>query len=94
MLPAWVYIMTSRPNGTFHVGVTVNPMRRRGSIQKAQSRIDEDVRFKRLVYYEEHAAASGALQRRNNVEHWPRAWKARPIPEFNPGWIDLYDTLQ
>ena len=33
-----------------------------------------------------------AIQREKNIKHWPRAWKARLILEFNPGWIDLYDS--
>ena len=51
MRPAWVYIMTNRPNGKLYVGVTDNPIRR-------------------------------AWQHRDGV-----------IDGFNPGWIDLHDTL-
>ena len=49
--------------------------------------------LKRLVYYEEHSEVLEAIQREKNIKHWPRAWKARLILEFNPSWTDLYDSL-
>ena len=27
------------------------------------------------------------------MKHWPRAWKAQLIVNSNPGWLDLYATL-
>ena len=95
MRPAWVYIMTDRPNGTLYVGVTTNLIRR--AWEHRDGIIDGFTKtygLKRLVYHEEHSGIGGAIQREKNIKHWPRAWKARLILEFNPGWIDLYDTLQ
>ena len=94
MRPGWVYIMTNRPNGIFYVGVTTNLIQRvwqhrEGAIEGFTQRYA----LKRLVYYEEHAAIAGAIQREKNIKHWPRAWKARLIIELNPGWIDLYESL-
>jgi len=43
-----------------------------------------------MEFYERIA---DAIQRESNVKHWPRAWKARLILEVNPGWLDLYETL-
>jgi putative endonuclease len=42
---------------------------------------------------ERYECIVGAIQRESNMKHWPRAWKARPIIEANPGWLDLYETL-
>ena len=49
--------------------------------------------LKRLVYMEFHERITDAIQRESNMKHWPRAWKVRLILERNPGWADLYDTL-
>ena len=40
-----------------------------------------------------HERIADAIQREKNLKHWPRAWKARLILEGNPGWLDLYETL-
>jgi putative endonuclease len=92
---AWVYIMTSRPNGTLYVGVTGNLARR--IFEHREGLVEGFTRtygLKRLVYVEEHASILGAIQREKNLKHWSRAWKVRLILEGNPGWADLYGTLQ
>jgi putative endonuclease len=94
MRPAWVYIMTNRPNGTLYTGVTTYLIQRvwqhrEGTLEG----FTEQHGLKRLVYHEEHAGVTEAIQREKNIKHWSRAWKARLILEFNPGWIDLYESL-
>jgi putative endonuclease len=42
---------------------------------------------------ERYERITDAIQRESNIEHWPRAWKARLILDSNPGWADLYETL-
>jgi putative endonuclease len=49
--------------------------------------------LKRLVYVEFYERIADAIQRESNIKHWPRAWKARLILDANPGWNDLYETL-
>ena len=34
-----------------------------------------------------------AIQREKTIKHWSRAWNARLVLEFNPGWINLYESL-
>jgi putative endonuclease len=94
MAGGWVYIMTNRPNGTLHVGVT-------SDIAKRAWEHREDVvegftkrhGLKRLVFTEQHETISAAIQREKNMKHWPRAWKVRLILAQNPNWNDLYDQL-
>jgi putative endonuclease len=50
-------------------------------------------RTKLLVYFEQHATMPLAIQREKNIKHWRRAWKIELIEKLNPGWQDLYDTL-
>ncbi|MBV8118703.1 MAG: GIY-YIG nuclease family protein [Alphaproteobacteria bacterium] len=93
MAAGWVYIMTNRPNGTLYVGVTDNLPRRawehRGGL------IDGFTRrygLKRLVYYEHHADIREARQR-EQMKHYPRAWKVRLILLNNPKWDDLSNDV-
>jgi putative endonuclease len=94
MSGGWVYIMTNRPNGVLYTGVTSDIGRRayehrEGLVPGFTKRYD----LKRLVYMERYERIAGAIQREKNIKHWPRAWKARLILETNPGWLDLYETL-
>jgi len=83
MSPSWVYILTNRSNGILYTGMTTDLIKQ----------IYQQNGLKRLVYYEEHSEVLEAIQREKNIKHWPRAWKARLILEFNPSWTDLYDSL-
>jgi putative endonuclease len=49
--------------------------------------------IKRLVYFEPHDTALGAIQREKNIKHWPREWKIDLIVRENPSWRDLYDEI-
>jgi len=94
MAYAWLYIMTSKPNGILYVGVTGDIQRRayehrEGLIAGFTKRYD----LKRLVYTEAYDDIQLALQREATMKHWPRAWKIRLILAQNPDWTDLYDTL-
>jgi putative endonuclease len=90
----WVYIMTNRPNGILYTGATSDIARRayehrEGLIKGFTKRYG----LKRLVYIEFYERIADAIQRESNIKHWPRGWKARLILEANPGWLDLYETL-
>jgi putative endonuclease len=94
MSGGWVYIVTNRPNGTLYTGVTSNLSRRiyehrEGLVAGFTTRYG----LKTLVYYEFHEDIRLATQRESNIKHWPRAWKARLIVDFNPDWRDLYEGL-
>jgi putative endonuclease len=42
---------------------------------------------------ERHHDIRSAIQRESNIKHWSRAWKAQMIIDTNPGWANLYKTL-
>ena len=95
MREAWVYIMTNRPNGTLYVGVTTNLARRAWEHREGSTDgFTKQYGLKRLVYFEQHASIIAAIQREKNLKHWPRAWKIQLIHGLNPGWDDLYGSLQ
>jgi putative endonuclease len=94
MSGGWIYNMTNRPNGVLYTGVTSDIGRR--AHEHREGRIPGFTKryaLKRLVYVEFHERIADAIQRESNIKHWPRAWKARLILDANPGWNDLYETL-
>ena len=94
MSGGWVYIVTNRANGILYTGVTSDIARR--AYEHREGLVLGFTRrygLKRLVHMEFHERISDAIQRERNIKRWPRAWKARLILEANPGWNDLYETL-
>jgi putative endonuclease len=47
----------------------------------------------RLVWFEEYAYVTAAIEREKRLKKWNRAWKLQLIEEKNPNWDDLFDTL-
>ncbi|WP_306029912.1 GIY-YIG nuclease family protein [Stappia sp. MMSF_3263] len=90
----FVYILASRRNGTFYVGVT-NDLARRIHEHRTGT-VDGFTRrhgVSRLVYYETYPAILDAISREKRLKRWNRAWKIQAIDAFNPQWDDLYGTL-
>ncbi|MEN6541004.1 GIY-YIG nuclease family protein [Parvibaculum sp.] len=95
MKGGWVYIMTNKPRGTLYVGVTADIGRR--AHEHREGLIDGFTKrygLKRLVYVERHEEIEAAIDREKKIKNWPRAWKIDLILSVNPGWDDLYETLQ
>ena len=94
MREAWIYILPNKPNGILDLGVTSNLQRRiwehrEGILPGFTKRYG----LKRLVYVEQHATITAAIQRERNMKHWSRNWKVRLILAANPNWDDLYGTI-
>jgi putative endonuclease len=90
----WIYIAANAPGGTLYVGMTNNLVRR--MYEHREGFADGFTRkygIKRLVYFEPHDTALGAIQREKNIKHWPREWKIDLIVRENPSWRDLYDEI-
>jgi putative endonuclease len=89
-----VYLLASERNGTLYVGVTSNVVKR---VWEHKNHFVEGFtkkyRVDRLVWYEAHETMESAIQREKAIKEWQRAWKLRLIEEFNPDWVDLYETL-
>ena len=87
--------MTNRPQScTLYTGVTSDIARRAYEHREALiPGFTKRYGLKRLVYIEFYERIGDAIQREFNIKHWPDAPKARLILEANPGWNDLYETL-
>ncbi|MBA3811247.1 MAG: GIY-YIG nuclease family protein [Caulobacteraceae bacterium] len=93
-LISYVCILASGRNGTLHVGVTTDLLRRvhehrTGEVPGFTSRYG----VTRLVWYEEHTSVVEAIAREKSLERWRRAWKLALIETCNPQWLDLWDAL-
>jgi putative endonuclease len=87
----YVYILTSRRNGTLYIGVTSDLPKR--VYEHKQDLIDgftKKYNVHTLVYYEAHTHIEGAITREKQIKKWERAWKLKLIEEMNPEWDDLY----
>jgi putative endonuclease len=91
---AFVYLLSSKPNGTLYVGSTSDLVRRvREHKNKVIPGFTAKYRVDRLVWYEIHESLAAAAQRERRIMEWKRLWKMQLIEENNPHWIDLYPTL-
>ncbi len=48
---------------------------------------------KMLVWYEHYSNINEAIAREKQLKKWERSWKLELIEQFNPDWVDLYETL-
>ena len=89
-----MYILASKRNGTLYTGVTSALAQR---IWQHKTKAVEGFTAKygvdRLVYFEAHADATGAITREKQIKKWRRAWKIELIEQCNPQWHDLYDEI-
>ena len=89
-----MYIMTNKKNGTLHVGVTSELIKR--SFEHRNSVIESFTQkygLHRLVYYEQHATMEPALHREKRLKKYKREQKIKLIEAMNPSWSDLYETI-
>jgi putative endonuclease len=89
-----VYMMSDHRRQLLYVGAKVDLARRafehrNGAIPGFTRRYGLFV----LVYYEMHPDIGSALARERLIKHWPRKWKNDLVETLNPGWSDLYGSL-
>jgi putative endonuclease len=90
----FTYLLASRPYGTLYIGVT-NGLIRRMEQHRAGSGSAFTRRYKvhLLVWYQEFADISEAIDREKAMKEWPRARKIELIERDNPHWADLFPSL-
>ena len=90
----YVYILSSKRNGTLYTGVTSDIIKR---VYEHKNGLVEGFSKKysihNLVWYEAHWSAEAAIAREKHIKKWKRAWKLKLIEEENPDWIDLYKNI-
>jgi putative endonuclease len=90
----YVYIMTSRRNGTLYTGVTSDLIKR---VYEHKNGLVEGFTKKYgihfLVWYEIHQSAETAFIREKQIKKWNRSWKLELVEKNNSEWHDLYCCL-
>ncbi len=89
-----VYMLASGRNGTLYVGVTSDLAKR--VWEHKEGLVDgftKEYDVKRLVWFEQHETAEGAITREKQIKKWNRAWKIRMVEKMNPYWHDLYPSI-
>ena len=90
----YVYMLSSKPQGTLYVGNTDNLVKRifehkNRAVPGFTATYDVD----RLVWFEPHETRESAWRREKQIKEWKRAWKIKLIEAANPVWLDLYHDL-
>lgn len=90
----YVYILTSKRNGTLYVGVTSNLVKR---IWEHKNKLVEGFSKRygidKLVYYEQFRDVESAIKREKRLKNYNRRWKLELIEKLNPEWKDLYEDM-
>ena len=92
----FVYILTNRTNVVLYTGVT-NDLERR--LWEHRSHADPNsftARYQvhKLVYFETTPDIRSAIAREKQIKSWSRKKKNQMVENVNPGWEDLFFTLQ
>ena len=89
-----VYILASKKNGTLHVGVTSDLVKRTWEHKNdLVEGFTKRYGVHQLVWFELHESMESAIRREKQLKEWKRAWKLHLIEGSNPDWQDLYQTL-
>jgi putative endonuclease len=90
----FVYMLASQLRGTLYIGVTSDLMKR---VWEHKEKVIPGFTTRygvgRLVWFEVHDTAEGAITREKQMKEWRRDWKINPIERENPRWEDLYPGL-
>ena len=93
-MPAYVYLLASKPYGTLYVGSTIDLARR---IYEHKEKAAPDFTAKygvdKLVWFEEQETITAARYRERQIKEWKRDWKIILIEQENPRWLDLYKNF-
>jgi len=90
----FVYLLSSKPQGTLYVGMTDDLVRRVWEHKiKTIAGFSEKYGVDRLVWFEAHETRESAHGREKHIKEWKRAWKIEMIERDNPHWSDLYQSL-
>jgi putative endonuclease len=90
----FVYLLASRKYGALYLGMTGNlPVRIYIHREALLPGFSSRYRTYRLIYFEQHDTAIGAIAREKQIKKWRREWKIELLEGSNPDWDDLYGTI-
>ena len=90
----YIYIIANKYNNVLYTGVTNNLVRR---VYEHKSKLVEGFtktyNVDKLVYYEISEEVIVAIEREKQIKGFKRQKKNDLINDFNPNWIDLYESI-
>jgi len=90
----YVYILASRKNQVFYIGITNNLERRLYEHRNGLiPGFTEKYKTHELVYFEETPNVSDALTREKQLKAWRRKWKIDLVKTLNPSMKDLSEEF-
>ena len=93
-MPAYVYILFNKRNGTVYIGVTSDLTKR---IYEHKSKTFDGFTKKygidKLGYFEVFDDIKNAIKREKALKGSSRARKLKLIESTNPDWNDLYSSI-
>jgi len=85
-----VYVMASKRNATFYVGITSNLLQRIAQHRQATiGGFTATHDIKTFVWFDPHPTMESGILREKRIKTWQRAWKLRLIEAANPESRDL-----
>jgi putative endonuclease len=86
----FVYILTTKNNKMFYIGVT-NSLERRMHEHKNKlvPGYTQKYNVSKLVYYQEFTEVNDAIEVEKKLKGWVRIKKINLVNSFNPSWEDL-----
>ena len=88
----YVYICTSKRNGTLYTGHTDDLSHRMEQHrQKIFAGFSAKYDCSQLVWFEKHMTRDEAFLRERQIKKWKRAWKLELIERENPDWLDIHE---
>jgi putative endonuclease len=94
-MTAWIYITTNKREGVLYTGVTSELKHRITSHKTKKYKNSFSARYNldKLVYFEKFDSIITAREREKQIKAGSRAKKIKLIEVMNPGWMDLFETL-
>lgn len=90
----YIYILTSKKNGTLYIGITSDLIKRAYEHKKGVvGGFTKKYKVNKLVYYEETTDVKSAIEREKQLKKWKRQWKIELIEKHNSQWKNLYYDL-
>lgn len=93
-MPAYVYMLANKRNGTLYLGVTDNLPNRVAQHKSGKgSEFTTMYKTDQLVWFAEFPDKMQARAQEYRMKTWRRAWKLKVIEEMNPDWHDLSEQF-
>ena len=94
-MKGYIYILTNVSNSVLYTGVTSNLAERinQHKAKKHPGSFSARYNINKLVYYECFESIGEAIKREKQIKGGSRKKKLELIESKNPGWVDLYLTL-